>query len=55
LIKNEFKPENYDLPLNKILENDNYKQQLAPILQRYRDTYTIFGRVDDPSFQVTTQ
>jgi len=52
LIKDEYKKENYNLPLNTIFENIEYKQRLKSIFKAYRETYCIIGRLDDPSFDL---
>lgn len=52
LIKGEYKPENYNQPLNTIMENTEYKQRLKPIFKAFLETYTIVGRLDSP-FEVT--
>jgi len=55
LIKSEYKKKkkNYNQPLTTILQNNEYKKILKPILKTFRDTYVIVGRVDDPSFAIT--
>jgi len=52
LITNQFKIQNYDQPLTTIVENAEYKERLKPIFKAFRETYSIVGRIDDPSFQI---
>jgi len=54
LLENDFKQENYNKPLTQIIQNDDYKRRLQPLLKAFRETYSIVGRIDDPSFQITS-
>jgi len=55
LIKEEYKVENYDQPLNTVMENADYKQRLKRILKTFYETYSIVGRLDGPSFDITSE
>jgi len=53
LLKNEYKQENYNLPLNTIMENKEYKERLKSIFKTFCETYCIVGQLDDPLFEIT--
>jgi len=54
LIKEEYKGENYNQPLNTVLENAENKQRLKRILKAFHETYSVAARLDAP-FDITLE